>query len=82
MWQNAEQPNNKMNAELYTAYHEALNNGNTAEVIRLANIVDFSEFAGPPIVKPAKNFKFSLPAEGFDYENSILARDERLNMDI
>lgn len=75
------------NAQTYAAYHEALNNGNTAEVIRLANIVDFvaiadAEMAANPIAKPAKNFKFCLPAEGFDYENAILARDERLNMDI
>ena len=78
---NSQPKHNMNNAELYTAYHAALNNGNTAEVIRLANIVDFSEFAGPPIVKPANNFKFSLPAEGFDYEKAILAGDERLNMD-
>jgi hypothetical protein len=73
------------NAELYTAYHEALENGNTTEVLRLANIVDFvaiadADMLANPMPKPEKNFKFSVP-QGFDYENAILARDERNNMD-
>jgi len=74
------------NTELYAAYHESLENGNTAEVLRLANLVDFvaiadAEMLANPMPKPEKNFKFSVP-QGFDYENAILARDERNNMDI
>lgn len=64
------------------AYELALNNGDIAEALRLANVIDFA--AEAPAIAPrtidttaADN---AAKRTGFDYEGAILARDERLLM--
>jgi flagellar basal body P-ring protein FlgI len=64
------------------SYELALNNGDIAEALRLANIIDFA--AEAPAIAPrtidttaADN---AAKRTGFDYERAILARDEILLM--
>jgi len=73
---------NEMNIE---AYHAALTAGNTTEVLRLANLINWVA-AVPTLVKAPRTgpayYPSRLPAEGeFDAEGAILARQERDMMD-
>lgn len=64
------------------AYHAALNSGDMATALRLANEIDWvaaaPKIAAEPLVIPS--FNFSAAPKGVDYEKLILARDEHRHM--
>jgi hypothetical protein len=75
-WEQLSQGEHMTNAENIAAYHTALNAGNAAEVIRLANVIDWVASAPAPVVKRnLVNFDTGSPLASH-HETILLKRGE------